>query len=152
MIRLTKLTDYGIVLMSRLSAEPEEVLNVSTLAAETRIAAPTVAKILKVLSREGLLRSQRGASGGYSLAKEPGEISIADVIAAMEGPIAMTECAEHGPGECVQESVCRVRGNWQVINDAVRGALENISLAEMAQPLGFPPSSTSEGLVHLGSA
>lgn len=152
MIRLTKLTDYGIVLMSRLAAEPGEVTNSSTLALETQISMPTVSKILKVLSHEGLLSSHRGANGGYSLALDPSEISVADVIAAMEGPIAMTECTEHGPGECVQESVCRVRDNWQMINDAVRGALESISLAEMARPLGFPTTSPTLGLVHLGSA
>ena len=150
MIRLTKLTDYSVVLMSHLAAEPETQMTSSSLAQATQIALPTVSKILKVLSREGLLVSHRGASGGYTMARAPREISVAEVISAMEGPIAMTECADLSDGECIQESFCRVRGNWQRINDAVRNALASITLEEMAQPFGVPADPTSN-LVHLGS-
>ena len=150
MIRLTKLTDYSIVLMSHLAGEPKELMTASSLAHETHLALPTVSKILKVLSHEGLLVSYRGAHGGYMLARSPNEISVADLIAAMEGPIAMTECADlHA--ECVQESFCRVRDNWQKINDAVRYALASISLEEMAQPLALPFEAPATTLVHLGS-
>ena len=151
MIRLTKLTDYGIVLMSRLAAEPDSLMTASSLALETQISVPTVAKILKVLSREQLLASYRGANGGYTLARDPRDISVEDVIAAMEGPIAVTECAELGPGECAQESVCRVRTNWQKINEVVREALASISLAEMAEPLSFPVGSFAPRLIQIGS-
>ena len=149
MIRLTKLTDYSVVLMSHLAAEPETQVTSSSLAQATQISPPTVSKILKVLSREGLLVSHRGANGGYTLARAPRKISVAEVIAAMEGPIAMTECADlHA--ECAQESFCKVRGNWQRINEAVHDALASISLEEMAQPFGVlaePPRN----LVHLTS-
>ena len=151
MIRLTKLTDYSVVLMSHLAADFDTLMTAPQLALETQISVPTASKILKVLSREGLLVSHRGANGGYALARPPKEISVADVIAAMEGPIAMTECADIGASECTQESICRVRGNWQKINDAVRGALESISLEEMAQPLVLPLDPGSEHLVHIGS-
>ena len=84
--------------------------------------------------------SHRGASGGYTLARSPSAISVAEVIAALEGPIAVTECIDETHSDCAVESVCRVRTNWQRINDAVRGALEQVTLAEMAQPFdGSPP-------------
>ena len=150
MIRLAKLTDYAIVLMSHLAAEPEAQMTAASLAQASQIPMPTASKILKVLAREGLLVSHRGASGGYALARAPRDISVAQVIAAMEGPIAMTECAEIGDGECEQESICRVRGNWQRINDAVTGALSSITLEEMAQPFGVS-STTTQTLVSLGS-
>ena len=149
MIRLTKLTDYSIVLMSHLAAEPVSQMTSTSLAQATQISPPTVSKILKVLSREGLLESHRGVNGGYTLARAPREISVAEVIAAMEGPIAMTECADlHA--ECVQESFCKVRGNWQRINEAVHNALASISLEEMAQPFGVL-AQPAQNLVHLSS-
>jgi len=93
-----------------------------------------VSKVLKVLTREGLLVSHRGVSGGYSLSRDPEEISVGDVLIAMEGPIAMTECLET-EGECRQEPVCPVRTNWGRINYAVRGVLDAISIADMVEPL-----------------
>jgi FeS assembly SUF system regulator len=133
MIRITKQTDYGIVLLTHLAGQTERLFNAPELAAETHLPLPMVSKILKVLTREGLLASHRGVKGGYSLARLPEEISMAEVVAALEGPIALTECIEVS-GDCSHSSLCRVRGNWQRINEAVRGALEGISLAEMAQP------------------
>ena len=151
MIRLTRLTDYSIVLMSHLAVEPAELTTASSLTRATQLPAPTVSKILKVLSREGLLISHRGVNGGYCLARGPRDISVADVIAAMEGPIAMTECADLEVGECDQESFCLVRGNWQKINEAVRSALASISLEEMAHPFSVPLGEAGQNLVHLGS-
>lgn len=133
MIRITKQTDYGIVLLTYLAGHTERLFNAPELAAETHLPLPMVSKILKVLTREGMLASHRGVKGGYSLARLPEEISMAEVVAALEGPIALTECIEVS-SDCSHASLCRVRGNWQRINEAVRGALEGISLAEMAQP------------------
>ncbi len=99
-----------------------------------RLPLPTVSKILKLLAREGLLASHRGVKGGYSLAPPAEEISMAEIIAALEGPIAITECIERR-ARLLHEPLCPVRGNWQRINEAVRTALDGISLAEMAQPL-----------------
>jgi FeS assembly SUF system regulator len=143
LIRLTKLADYGVMLMSHIAAAPDSLHSASSLSRAASIAVPTVAKILKLLARKGLLASHRGAAGGYTLARPPAEISVAEVIAAMEGPIAVTECTDDTHSDCAVESVCRVRTNWQRINDAVRGALEQITLEEMAQP--FPDASGRAG-------
>ena len=135
MIRITKQSDYGIVLMTRLASEPQELHTAAELAHEAQLPAPTVSKILKLLARGGLLESHRGVKGGYSLSRSPESISMAEIIGALEGPIAITECIEDAPGECSQEPFCGVRGNWQRINLAIRQALEAISLAEMTEPL-----------------
>jgi FeS assembly SUF system regulator len=134
MIRITKQTDYGIVLLTHLAAHAERQFNAPDLAAEANLPLPMVSKILKLLAREGVLASHRGVKGGYSLARLPEEISMADVIAALEGPIALTECIQV-QGDCSHEPICRVRSNWQRINAAVREALEGITLAEMTHPL-----------------
>jgi FeS assembly SUF system regulator len=136
MIRITKLTDYAIVLLSHMAREPEgSVRTARDLVADSKLPLPTVGKILKTLSRAGLLVSHRGARGGYTLAHPPGEISIADVLAAVEGPIALTECSSGAPDLCVLEPFCPVRSNWQKINRVVRQALERLTLAEMTRPL-----------------
>ena len=135
MIRLSRITDYGIVLMAHLAeGEPAAVHNAREVAAETQLPAPVVSKILKSLAREGLLVSHRGAKGGYSLARPPEEISVPEMITALEGPIGLTECTLH-PGNCAQEASCHVREPWQRINQAVREALARISLADLTQNL-----------------
>jgi FeS assembly SUF system regulator len=147
MIRLTKQTDYGIVLLTRMALHPERQANAPELAGEAGLPLPTVSKILKLLAREELLVSHRGVKGGYSLARSPQAISVAEIISALEGPIAMTECIEHSPsaGECAQEPVCPNRSNWQVINAAVQQALYGITLADMAQPLAPRPKLVTLG-------
>jgi FeS assembly SUF system regulator len=145
MIRITKQTDYGIVLLTHFAAQPERYVSAPELAAETQLPLPMVSKILKVLVREGLLLSHRGVKGGYGLARAPREISMAQIIAALEGPIAITECIEVS-SDCSHEPLCPVRSNWHRINAAVRGALEGITLDEMAAPL--PPP---QRLVMLGT-
>jgi FeS assembly SUF system regulator len=144
MIRITKQTDYGIVLLTHMASQPERQVNAPELAAETQLPLPMVSKILKLLVREGLLLSHRGVKGGYSLARLPGEISMAEIIAALEGPIAITECIDVS-SDCSHEQLCPVRSNWQRINAAVRGALEGITLAEMTHPL-----PTAQKLVTIG--
>lgn len=134
MIRLTKQSDYGIVLVTEMAAVPDQRHNAPDLAAHTHLPLPMVSKILKILVKAGLLESTRGVKGGYRLSRSAREISVAQVIAALEGPIAITECSEETTDECDYESICRVRGNWLRINRAVREALEQISLEEMAQP------------------
>lgn len=138
MIRMTKQTDYGFVLLSRLAAEPDRVANAPDLAGETRLPLPMVAKILKLLARGGLVRSHRGVKGGYSLARAAEEISAADIVRALEGPVALTVCIDGTPGECDLEPFCHVRGHWQRINVAVEAALARISLAELAGPNTLP--------------
>jgi len=144
MIRITKQTDYGIVLMTHLAEAPERRYSGPDLAAEAGLPLPMVSKILKLLARDGLLESHRGVKGGYALARSPEEITVDEIIAALEGPIAITECIEHAPSDCDHEAVCPTRGNWQKINQAIRQALEQITLAEMTHPI------TKEKLVTLG--
>lgn len=135
MLRLSKLTDYGVVVMTFLAEAPDEVRAANEVAACTRVALPTVSKVLKLLSRAGLVVSCRGAKGGYRLARPARSISVAAVIDALEGPLALTECSSDSL-TCNQESHCTIRGNWQRINDAIRDALETVSLAEMVAPPG----------------
>lgn len=134
MLKLSKLTDYGTVVMTTLARAPDQVRNASELAEQTQIKIPTVRKLLKRLTRAGLLESSRGAMGGYRLAQAPQDVSMADVISVLEGPIGLTECARHD-GHCGIETDCSLRSNWQIINRAVRTALENVSLADMTTPL-----------------
>jgi len=135
MFRMTKLTDYGIVLLTHFASHQDRVAHTAReLAAETHLPLPTVGKLLKKLSHEGLLVSHRGTKGGYSLALPPRQINMATVIAVLEGPVSVTEC--HEPGVCEHESFCSVRTNWQVVNRTVRAALEGLTLADMTRPLG----------------
>jgi FeS assembly SUF system regulator len=136
MIRLSRITDYGIVLMVRLAQNPDdEARNARNLAAEADLPAPVVSKVLKTLAREGLLSSQRGSKGGYTLARNAEDISVPEMITALEGPISLTECSAH-PGTCSQELSCDVREPWQRINTAVHDALSEITLADLATPEG----------------
>ncbi|MFQ5738417.1 MAG: SUF system Fe-S cluster assembly regulator [Acidobacteriota bacterium] len=132
---MSKETDYGILLLTYFASVPEMLtLSARELAKGTQLPLPMVSKILKILAKEELLISHRGAKGGYGLAKLPREISLTDIITAIDGPFALTECIEH-PGDCRLESSCRVRTNWEMINQAVQQALEGVTLAKMAQPL-----------------
>jgi FeS assembly SUF system regulator len=106
--------------------------NAFDLAAATGLPAPTVSKLLAALARAGVLTSQRGAKGGYRLARAPEAISAADIVSAVDGPIALTVCIEHGAGACDVESLCPTRSGWRRINDAVRDAMKSVSLAELA--------------------
>ena len=141
MIRLSKLADYGIVIMTNLARQPGRHHNAPEVAAQSHIPQPMASKILKALARGGLLISHRGAKGGYGLARPADAISVADVISVLDGPIALTACIEDGPGGCELEALCPARTNWHRINDAIRRALDEISMAEMARtiPLAFGP-------------
>jgi FeS assembly SUF system regulator len=137
MIRITKQTDYGVVLLTQMAAQPERQYAAPELAAEAHLPLPMVSKILKLLTREGVLESHRGVKGGYCLARDPQAISMAEIIAALEGKIAITECIDE-VGDCVHERLCPVRSNWHRINEAVLTALSGITLAEMVHPLAAP--------------
>jgi len=147
MIRMTRLTDYGIVLLTHYARTPERPIRTARdLAAENRLPLPTVGKILKGLARRGILASHRGVNGGYSLARSPEAISVADVITALEGPVAITECSSHGDhAVCDLERRCPVRSNWRRINDAVREALGRITLAELSRPDAEPLVTLNTG-------
>jgi FeS assembly SUF system regulator len=133
LIRLTRLADYGVLLMAHLAGAGAGAHNARELAARTGLPLPVVSKVLKTLAREGLLLSQRGPRGGYELARPAAAIPVAEIVAALEGPIGLTECTAH-PGVCAQESTCHTRDPWQRINAVIRDALSRISLAELATP------------------
>lgn len=132
MLRISKLTDYAILMMVELTRE-RDMLSAHVLAERIGVEVPTASKVLKLLAGSGLLESFRGASGGYRVVRSAAAISVAEVIAAIEGPIAMTECSVE-EGLCSQEDSCGLRGNWQRISLAVAQALQGVSLAEMAAP------------------
>ena len=134
MLRISKMTDYAIMVMVELQASHGELLTAHVLAERSRLELPTVSKVLKLLVKTNLVDSCRGANGGYRLERKAKDISVAEIIAAIEGPIAMTECSVE-EGLCAQEADCSLRGNWQRISVAVAKAMESVSLAEMAQPV-----------------
>ena len=131
MFRLSKLTDYAVVVLVRL-AEMEGVQTSPGVAQATGVPEPTVAKVLKALAASGLVASQRGARGGYRLMRPLAAIAVADVITAIDGPIAMTACVEGSGSSCEASCSCPIRGRWDAVNDAVREALTSITLADMA--------------------
>lgn len=131
MLRLSKLADYGTQVMTYM-ARDQAIHSASEVAADLSIAAPTVSKILKMLVRKNLVVSMMGAKGGYVLARHPSEISIAEIIDAMDGPISITECSSNTT--CGRESSCSTRSNWQGINHIILDALEKVNLAEMIAP------------------
>lgn len=137
MFRISKLTDYATVVLAAMAREPGERLTASDLAERTGLAQPTVSKLLKRFARAGVLTSFRGARGGYQLAVAPEELSAVRIIDLVEGPVAITECAQDGC-HCELEGVCGVGHHWQRINRAIRSALTEISLADLASPTAVP--------------
>ncbi len=138
MLRLNRMTDYGVVALSKMALAANipdgEQMTVAQLACDTGVNQPTVAKLMKQLAHAGIVTSQRGAHGGYSLARPAEDISVTEIIEALEGPIELTSCVDGADTNCGVESVCPMRGNWDRVNGAIRGALEDITLAEMAVP------------------
>ena len=132
MLRISKITDYGIVLLARFAELDRSVTQSAREMAEaSALPFPVVGKVLKTLSQEGILVSHRGAKGGYALARPASAISVAEIIEALEGPIALTECGA-GPGHCDQESFCQVRAPWQHINRAIQDTLRTVTLDQLA--------------------
>lgn len=140
MIRLSKLTDYAVVMLSHMAAREGEVYTTCRLAVRTNVPEPTAAKILKHLAKAGILVSQRGSNGGYELVRPAAEISVAEIIVALDGPIALAACVDGSDDHCGVEQLCSMRGNWNRVNRAIRLALEEITLADMAQPFAFSPA------------
>jgi FeS assembly SUF system regulator len=133
MLRVTRLTDYATVVLTVLAAQPGTVLSAPELAERSGLEAPTVAKVLKPLAAAGLVEGFRGANGGYRLTRAAEAISLVEIVEAMEGPLAMTECSVPS-GQCSIEQTCGIRGNWRHINDVVAEALSHVSLAQMLEP------------------
>ncbi|WP_458069465.1 SUF system Fe-S cluster assembly regulator [Rhodanobacter sp. BL-MT-08] len=145
MLRVSRLTDYATVVMTCIAAHPSDVLTTGQIADETRLELPTVSKLLKALGHASLVESFRGVNGGYRLARSAADISLAEIVEALEGPIGMTECSL-AEGHCDRESQCGVRGSWQQVNSVLDSALRAVSLADMLKTrlpvvdLSNPPS------------
>lgn len=136
MLRVTRLTDYATVVLTAMAEHRDRVHSASDLADRARLELPTVSKVLKPLAHAGLVESFRGSNGGYRLAREPEQISLYEVVEAIEGPLGMTECSgEHS--QCEYEAHCGVQTQWRYINDVISDTLRGMSLAQM---LPEPPS------------
>ena len=145
MFRLNRLTDYAVVVMSQMSLRGEELRSAQQISDDTAVPLPTVSKLLNLLGRAGLVTAQRGAAGGYTLSRSPEQISVAQIIQALEGPIALTACVDGAAESCDVESLCPMRGNWNKVNAAIQDALTSVSLADMTNFSGAfraPPAST----------
>ena len=132
MLRMSKLADYGTVVMVFLAKHPDELWTAKDIAKNTHLTVPMVSKILKKLVKATLLSSERGVMGGYRLAKSPDDISMYEIISALETSTGLTACSEHGV-HCAIETVCHIKKNWQVISQVIEGALANISLALLSK-------------------
>ncbi len=134
MVRISKLTDYGMVIMALMASNPARLFQTHEIAKHTSVAVPTVSKLLKILTKHQFLRSERGMHGGYQLAGDPTAISVVDLIQALEGPLAITEC-NLGHAYCPTETNCSIRQPWLRINRVITEALSSIKLSDLTYPM-----------------
>lgn len=136
MLRIGKLTDYAILILSEMAKSPDSLLSASSLAEALHLTPPTVSKVLKILAENGLVTSVRGAVGGYRLARKAATISLTDVITAMEGAIALTECCDDNT-LCSINAMCTMRDNWRKINHKVADMLAEYTIVDMLSPINM---------------
>lgn len=140
MLRLSKMTDYAVVVMGRLASRPERRQSAAEIAEATGLPGATVGQVLKALGAGGLVSGARGAHGGYVLARAPKDISVAQIVTALDGPVAITACVEGADDPCTMGSICMLKGSWDAVNDAIETALTDVSLEDMLRPmLRFEP-------------
>ena len=151
MLKISKLTDYGTLVMSGLASNQDVFVTSASLAEEIGVASPTVAKLLKRLTRAGLVESLRGHQGGYRLARAPQQISVAEIIQALDGPLGLTECSAD-EGSCDHEPNCNVKVNWQKISLVVANALDQVSLEQLLQPREQPLHFVPNRVLESGSS
>ncbi len=147
MIKISKLADYAVVALNTLSHSDEAMLPTSTLAQRSNLPEPTVSKVMKLLNKSGVVSSTRGAGGGYQLARSPAQITVAQIITAIDGPIALTSCVDDGDNSCGLSHSCAVSGRWTSVNNAVKNALADVTLADMTRP----PMQTLKGQKHVAN-
>ena len=133
MLRISRLTDYGTMILVHLAGQDAGLCSASDVAAGTHLALPTVQKLLKTLAKSGLVGSVRGANGGYRLTRAPEDITAAEILNVLEGPVAITECSTE-THQCELEPLCQVGSAWQKINRAIRSAMEDIRLSDLRRP------------------
>ncbi len=149
MLKLSRMIDYGVVILSQMACQRRDMTTAPELAEATGLPAPTVSKVLKSLARSDLVSSHRGVRGGYTLSRGPEDISVAAIIEALEGPVALTACVEASDAHCRVESLCPIRGGWEKVNEAIRQSLEAVSLADLVfssfdDPAALPPKAGAE--------
>jgi FeS assembly SUF system regulator len=137
MLRLSRMTDYGVVIVGHLANQQGRTVTTSDVATATGLTPATVSQVLKKLAHGALVVSHRGAHGGYSLARTPAQITVAELIAALDGPVALTDCVDGTAGACGVERLCPMRGAWDKVNTAIRTALEAVTLADMLAPAAY---------------
>ena len=131
MIRISKLADYAVVILSVMAEQPDKLMSSASVSEITKLPEPTVSKVLKLLSKDGLLESKRGTTGGYFLAKPARSITIREIIRAIDGPVLITSCSDGEVPDCSLSECCTLRGKWDGVNEAVRSALDGVTLADM---------------------
>lgn len=131
MIRISKLADYAVVILAALTETPNEVVSASKLSDVTKIPEPTIAKVLKLLVKKDLVVSTRGAHGGYKIAAKAGDITVLNIIRAIDGPISITSCTDGETPDCSLGQSCSIRGRWDGVNSAIRDALKSVTIADM---------------------
>lgn len=144
MFRLSKMTDYGVVVLGCLARSPDRQMSAGEVAEATGLGVPTVAQVLKTLANGDLVISHRGARGGYRLAVPAGAVTVRDIVTAFEGPLAITACVHGSEEPCGVEGMCALRGSWDRVNDAIGAALDGVTLADMMTPQ--PPARRSWSL------
>jgi len=146
MLRLNRMTDYAIVILGHMAQDVGRVRTSAALSEATAVPLPSVAKVLKIMAGSGLLTAHRGAKGGYSLDRPAAEVTMTEIIQALEGPIALTACVDGAEDSCEVEHSCFMRGNWNRVNSAIHAALDAVTLADMMDPEEmFPDRGASVG-------
>ena len=148
MIKLGRLTDYAVTLLTQMTSS-DKVWAASDLSERAGLPLPTTSKVLKQLAKSGIVQTKRGATGGYRLAKPAAAVTVAAIVEAMDGPIALTECTDTGDHTCGVESICPMSGHWNRVNRAIKRALEDVSLADM---MIMPPSAPNSPAIVRGEA
>lgn len=139
MLKLNKMTDYAVVVLGQMARDPGRVRTAAALSETTAIPLPTVSKLLKILAGVGLVTSHRGANGGYSVDRTAEQVTVAAIVQAIDGPIALTACVDDSDGQCEVSNSCPISGNWNRVNLAVRRALEDVTLADLLDPTEMFP-------------
>ena len=147
MIKLNKITDYAVVILGLLSSRSPNKFSTSKISSDTGLSIPTVAKVCKLLNNANLIKAGRGAYGGYFCETKPSEISVALIVEAIDGPIAITACIEESEDLCDTQSICLLSGNWNKANNAILDALKSVSLSDLLNPEDFFTKNSSNSPV-----
>ncbi|MBL4721740.1 MAG: SUF system Fe-S cluster assembly regulator [Alphaproteobacteria bacterium] len=143
MFKISRMIDYGVVIMSQLAHTRHEIMTAPEIAEATGLPMPTVSKVLKVLGRSDIVQSHRGVNGGYALARPAHEITLADIIETLEGPVALTACVDASDQHCKVETFCPIKGGWEKVNHSIRRALEDVNLVELTAFPEYPDPKNS---------